>query len=131
MTRQPFSVAPAGPRKGFWKEEECMFSDGSPLAVLYLSSSHWQGASHRPNSASSLGLGPGPPLTLHGPWVSLYHTNPGHTRYPEFLDLIHLTQHNAGAGARADVCVQNPKWVCMPTRTLSLCSPLSPPRVLP
>ena len=96
MTRQPFSVAPAGPRKGFWKEDECMFSDGSPLAMLNPSSFHWQGASHRPNSASSLGLGLGPPLTLHGPWVSLCHTNPGHTRYPEFLDLIHLTQHNAG-----------------------------------
>lgn len=57
MTRQPFSVAPAGPRKGFWKEDECMFSNGSHLAMLNPSSSHWQGASHRPNSASSLGLG--------------------------------------------------------------------------
>ena len=42
MSRQPSSVAPAQPRKNFWKEDECTFSDVLPLAMLNPSSSHWQ-----------------------------------------------------------------------------------------
>lgn len=42
---RPFSVAPAGPRKSFWREDGCTFSDGSPLAMLNPSSSCWQSAS--------------------------------------------------------------------------------------
>ena len=61
MSMQPFSVALARPRKSFWKEDECTFSDGLPLAMLNPSSFHWQGASHWPTSASSLGLGLGSP----------------------------------------------------------------------
>lgn len=90
MSMQPFSVAPARPRKSFWKEDEHVFSEGLPLAMLNPSSFRWQGASHWPASASSLGLGLGSPPALHGPWVSLCHTNPGHTRCPELLDLIVL-----------------------------------------
>ena len=95
MSRQPSSVAPAQPRKNFWKEDECTFSDGLPLAMLNPSSSHWHSTSHWPASTLFLRQGLGPPPTLRGPWLSLCHTNPGHTRYPKLLDLIPRWSHPA------------------------------------
>ena len=99
ISRHLFSVAPAGPRRSFWKENEPPFSDGSHLAPCSLpvptcrmptAGNFW------PGPRAGFGASPNP----LGPGVSLCHS-PDHTRAlpprrPELRDLIHLEAHSTG-----------------------------------